>query len=248
MTLGITKGYTPAAGEVANATSYNTDIAALFNAFSGLEAQTSTLGGLTILPAADSTTALQVKNAAATSVFQVNTTSALAMISGAVISPMGTVSLFAGATAPTGWMLCDGTAISRATYSVLFALIGTTYGEGDTTTTFNLPDLRDKFAIGKSGTKALGTTAGSSTIGLTNLPSHDHGGATGTESATHTHNCPVPAAGGVTTYLAPQNGTGTNPIATGNASATHTHTITAAGGGVAYYQPYQALNYIIRVL
>lgn len=54
----------------------------------------------------------------------------------------GTVLPFAGEAAPNGWLLCYGQAISRTTYSTLFGIIGTTYGTGDGSTTFNLPDLR----------------------------------------------------------------------------------------------------------
>lgn len=61
----------------------------------------------------------------------------------------GTVLPFAGETAPTGWLLCYGQAVSRTTYANLFAVIGTTYGTGDGSTTFNLPDLRGRVAAGK---------------------------------------------------------------------------------------------------
>ena len=63
--------------------------------------------------------------------------------------PAGVVLPYAGATAPTGFLLCYGQAISRTTYAVLFAAIGTTYGAGDGSTTFNLPDLRGRAAFGK---------------------------------------------------------------------------------------------------
>ena len=76
MALGLTKTYTPSSGDVANATTYNTDISSLFNAFTGLEAQTSTLGGLTILPTSNSATKFQIKNAAGTSLFSLDTTGA----------------------------------------------------------------------------------------------------------------------------------------------------------------------------
>jgi microcystin-dependent protein len=55
---------------------------------------------------------------------------------------------YAASTAPTGWLWCDGTAYSRTTYATLFAAIGTTWGAGDTTTTFNVPDLRGQFMRG----------------------------------------------------------------------------------------------------
>ena len=61
--------------------------------------------------------------------------------------PPGTIAMHAGAR-PNGWLTCNGSAVSRATYPDLFAVIGTTYGPGDGSTTFNLPDLRDRFALG----------------------------------------------------------------------------------------------------
>jgi microcystin-dependent protein len=65
--------------------------------------------------------------------------------------PSGTVLPFAGSTAPTGWLLCDGTAVSRTTYANLFAAISTSWGYGDNSTTFNLPDLRGRFLRGRDG-------------------------------------------------------------------------------------------------
>ena len=63
--------------------------------------------------------------------------------------PTGIVQAYSITTAPTGWLLCDGSAVSRATYTDLFTLIGTTYGLGDGSTTFNLPDLRGRVPVGK---------------------------------------------------------------------------------------------------
>jgi microcystin-dependent protein len=65
--------------------------------------------------------------------------------------PVGTILAFGGTTIPTGWMLCNGTAVSRATYSALFAAIGTAYGYGNNSTTFNIPDLRGVFLRGVDG-------------------------------------------------------------------------------------------------
>ena len=76
---------------------------------------------------------------------------------------MGSVAAFAGGTLPTGWLLCDGSAISRAAYAALFDIIGTTYGAGDGATTFALPDLTDKFIEG-------GATSGTvKSAGLPNI-------------------------------------------------------------------------------
>lgn len=71
------------------------------------------------------------------------------------ITPTGSVLAFAGSTSPAGWLLCDGSAVSRETYAALYAVIGTTYGSGDGSTTFNLPNLADRFIQGSatSGTE-----------------------------------------------------------------------------------------------
>ena len=78
---------------------------------------------------------------------------------GVGLPPVGSVIAFAGSSSPAGWLLCNGSAVSRETYADLFAVIGTTYGSGDGSTTFNLPNLTDKFIQGNatSGTvKAAG--------------------------------------------------------------------------------------------
>lgn len=71
--------------------------------------------------------------------------------------PTGAVLTIAGDKVPEGFLLCNGVAISRTTYAKLFAAIGTLYGAGDGSTTFNLPDMRDKFAEGAGGTYSVGT-------------------------------------------------------------------------------------------
>ena len=63
-------------------------------------------------------------------------------------SPIGTILPYGGASAPSGWFLCQGQAVSRTTYSELFAVIGTSFGAGDGSTTFNIPDLRGEFLRG----------------------------------------------------------------------------------------------------
>lgn len=73
------------------------------------------------------------------------------------IVPTGSVLTFAGSSIPSGFLLCNGAAISRTTYAKLFAAIGTMYGAGDGATTFNLPDMRDRFAEGAGGTYSVGT-------------------------------------------------------------------------------------------
>ena len=87
-------------------------------------------------------------------------------------TPPGTVTAFAGSTAPAGWLLCDGSAVSRTAYAALFAVIGTTYGAGNGSTTFTLPDLRGRVAAGANASNALASRAGadSKQIARANLP------------------------------------------------------------------------------
>jgi microcystin-dependent protein len=98
--------------------------------------------------------------------------------------PVGVVVPFAGSTSPAGWQLCYGQAISRTTYAGLFATVGTTYGSGDGSTTFNVPDLRGRVVAGEDdmgGTAASRLTAGGSGITGTTL-----GASGGTETHTLT--------------------------------------------------------------
>jgi hypothetical protein len=77
-----------------------------------------------------------------------------------IASPAGIVSAFAGKTAPSGWLKCDGSAVSRTTYATLFAAIGTLYGAGDGSTTFNLPNLTGRVPFGMWGEFIGQTTDG----------------------------------------------------------------------------------------
>jgi len=92
---------------------------------------------------------------------------------GLALPPSGMVSMYGGASAPTGWLLCDGSAVSRATYATLFGIVSTNYGAGDGSTTFNVPDLRSRTALGAgSGTKVMtfSTLAtGTSTVTVTGV-------------------------------------------------------------------------------
>ena len=88
--------------------------------------------------------------------------------------PAGVILTFGGSTVPEGFLLCNGAAISRTTYAKLFAAIGTLYGAGDGSTTFNLPDMRDKFAEG-SGTHTVGTAVEAGLPNITGIfTTHNH--------------------------------------------------------------------------
>lgn len=81
------------------------------------------------------------------------------------IIPKGMIAPYAGNSSPEGWLICDGSAVSRITYSALFTAIGTAYGAGDGSTTFNLPDLQGKVVVGVDSQDndfdTLGNTGGS---------------------------------------------------------------------------------------
>lgn len=111
------------------------------------------------------------------------------------IMPVGTITQTARISSPSGWLLCEGQAVSRTEYVRLFDAIGTLYGSGDGTTTFNVPNLKGRIPVGKDSAQtefdALGETGGAKTHTLTEaqLPGHTHtfSGTTSGESG-HTHN------------------------------------------------------------
>jgi microcystin-dependent protein len=110
------------------------------------------------------------------------------------ITPIGVIRFLAGSVIPNGWVACDGSAVSRKTYSNLFKVIGTTYGSGNSNDTFTLPDMRGRVPIcagtGTSlTTRTLGSNVGAETATLSeaNMASHTHATTVGTQSANHTH-------------------------------------------------------------
>ena len=121
------------------------------------------------------------------------------------VMPVGCVIPFAGAAAPTGWLLCQGQAISRTTYAQLFSVIGTTYGSGDGKTTFNLPDMRGRVAVGSDAN--LGAAAGVQSVSLTAAQNGPHNHTTlidyknlmGTQEGSNSFQVRQEPAGAVTT-------------------------------------------------
>lgn len=148
--------------------------------------------------------------------------------------PTSAIIPFGGTSVPSGWLLCDGSAVSRTTYATLFAAIGTTFGAGDGSTTFNLPKIPGRTLIGAGqGTgltnRALGALVGTETetLSVDQIPSHSH-------SISETDGF----YGGSDR---PQRGTDNAVRGTANTNST--------GGGSAHnnMQPSIALNFIIKV-
>ena len=120
-----------------------------------------------------------------------------------VANPTGAVIAFAGSSAPTNWLLCYGQAVSRTTYAALFAVVSTTYGAGDGTTTFNLPDLRGRTVAGVDNmggsdagridiANSSGTVVGSQYVTLTGaqsgVPAHSHANTASFSGSAASHN------------------------------------------------------------
>ena len=160
----------------------------------------------------------------------------------------GDIKMCAHQNTPDGWLTCDGSAVSRATYSALFSAIGTTFGVGDGSTTFNLPDLRGEFVRGWDGTRGIdsGRVFGSAQSSQ-NL-AHTHTGTTNS-GGTHSHtfnleegddNGPPLYPGGA------QNIDSTNQTSTDSGGA-HTHTFTTASSGGLEARPRNiALLFVIK--
>jgi microcystin-dependent protein len=110
-------------------------------------------------------------------------------------TPAGIVDMYAGASAPVGWLLCHGQAVSRTTYAALFAAISTTFGAGDGSTTFNLPDVRGEFIRGLDSGRGVdaGRTLGSAQPA--DIAAHGHTASADVTDPGHLHI--TPAAGNV---------------------------------------------------
>ena len=165
--------------------------------------------------------------------------------------PTATIVPWSTSSVPTGFLECDGSAVSRSTHSALFAAIGTTYGAGDGSSTFNLPDLQDNVAVGKSGTKALASTGGANTVTSTGNVGGSTANATlsTAQLASHSHPYQKANANNPGNNGSPKGGSSI-PANTGNqgSGTGHSHNMSAtfSGDATSVVQPYLALIYIIK--
>ena len=182
---------------------------------------------------------------------------------GTISMPAGIMMPYGGATAPTGWLLCDGSDVSRTTYATLFGIIGETFGVGNGSTTFGLPDMRGRFPLGKDN------MGGNSADIVTDAEADSIGGTGGNElkDLEHEH-----ATAGHTLTIAEMPAhthteVGWNPNAggytgSGSGNKQNTNTGSAGGGGSHDHgdttgceltatedvmNPFQTFNYIIKI-
>ena len=161
-----------------------------------------------------------------------------------LFTPPGSIIAFGGSSAPSGWVLCNGSAYSRAgTYSNLFAAIGTTYGAGDGSTTFSVPNLKGRTIVMQDSSvaefDALGESGGRMSTNMTHYHTVPFG-FDGTfiymkASASHTSSTD-------TRYLAAHSGT----MTTGGVREAYSGQNTVDLSAVSLLQPYRVLNYIIK--
>jgi microcystin-dependent protein len=171
----------------------------------------------------------------------------------------GDLKISAAIATPSGWLLCDGSAVSRTTYAALYAAIQSAFGGGDGSTTFNIPDYRGRTIVGAGNGpgltgRALGYKSGEETHQITNgeMPVHSHAGATGwmDRSTPHAHGIWISEGGSTAQWAPGYVGTASIPgtVQTGATDVNHLHAVNSDGGN-GYHnnmQPFGVCNVFIK--
>jgi microcystin-dependent protein len=144
------------------------------------------------------------------------------------LMPSGAVQFFARNTAPAGWMKANGATISRTTYAALFAAIGTTFGAGDGSTTFKIPDLRGEFPRGWDDSRGVDSGRSFGTAQTQDYQSHAHSGTT-LGGGSHNHTGSTTGAGAHAHNLSGGNVSGSSVVSIGGASVTRNYPTDGVG-------------------
>jgi microcystin-dependent protein len=171
--------------------------------------------------------------------------------------PSGTIVPWSDSSIPSGFLECTGQAVSRSTYATLFGIIGTTYGSGNGSTTFNVPDLQDNVAVSKSPTKTLASTGGANTVTSTGNVGGSTANATLSTPQLSSHTHPTksqrfPGGPGAdnNSFLGVGSSGTVNPNSSGATGSGdgHSHNMSAnfTGDATSIVQPYLTVVYIIK--
>jgi microcystin-dependent protein len=163
--------------------------------------------------------------------------------------PTATIVPWSSASVPSGFLECNGQTVSRSTYAALFAIVGTTYGAGDGSSTFGLPDLADNVPVGKSNNKALASTGGANTVTSTGNVGGSTANATLSTAQLASHSHPSGgggSAGGPIGGPTVTAGAGNTGAAGSGDGHSHNMSATFAGDATSVLQPYLTIIYIIK--
>lgn len=176
-----------------------------------------------------------------------------AAVAGAVM-PAGAVVSYAGAAVPSGWLLCNGQAVSRTAYAALFAAVGTVHGTGDGSTTFNVPDLRGEFVRGLDAGRGVDAARTLGSAQAEDIKSHTHAATSTVTDPGHTHDIDTRGAitfGSAGALIEAFAAVGVSSAPASRTTLSRTTGITAsttitATGGTETRPRNVALNYIIK--
>jgi len=241
-TYGLPTGYLAISGEDILPEQHNTPLEDIATALTGSLPRNGTaamtaalpMGGFKITGLADGSASTDAATKG-----QMDTAIAAAAIAPGITVP------FAGSSAPSGWLLCNGQAVSRTTYSGLFAIVSTTYGTGDGSTTFNVPDLRGEFIRGLDGGRGIDTGRTLGSAQADDFESHTHTATSTVTDPGHIHtqtNAGVTARGAGGGSAADVGAGNTGSATTGVTVAT----INTNTGGTETRPRNIALNFIIK--
>ena len=178
------------------------------------------------------------------------------------LCPVGSIIMYGAAAAPTNWLLCDGTAVNRTTYADLFTAIGVTYGAGNGSSTFNVPNLQGVFPAGYDGgssyalaatggattdTPTLSGTNAGTTLTSSQIPAHTHGGVTtGWPSGSWTGGTGATQTAIDASGLSVASGSVNLSLENTGGGSSHTHTWSGTSSAVDILPPYLVVNYISK--